>query len=173
MTIIYKEPLLLTRRAKGLKGRIKHNYTNLPETLLTAILTVRHGGQKQNMKKKRRVKSCKLSKEKNKQALSYFLASTWQNWMEKRGEKKGDLVASASQPLSALSAAGGESVRQLTWQSVNRDTHRDWCQQYSNPTPDHTYHTNLPSLSHGALVSTDQAFNRSHDGGHVVICTWD
>lgn len=91
---------------------------------------------------KRRVKSCNLSKEKKKKkALSYFLASTWQNWMKRRGgggrvghrqfqtwaEGRGPTPHSLSLPLPA---AGAESEHDFTscWLGTS-----GFLSQYSDP----------------------------------------
>lgn len=93
-----------------------------------------------------------METEKKRKALSYFLASTWQNWMKRIGggrvgrrlfwRGKRPQIPQSLCPLS-LPAAGMECDAGHTWDFLTVF----W--------PPHS----PPFLSHGALISTDQAFN--------------
>lgn len=114
-----------------------------------------------------------FKRKKKKQALSYFLASTWQNWMKRRErgggsgschriqarakEKRGrvspwPLTFSLSLPIPAAGAES-EPNRLSRWSG----TPGFFLTVFWFPTLNTL--TRPPFLSHGALVSTDQAFN--------------
>lgn len=122
--------------------------------------------------KKRCVKLHILQK-KTKQALSYFLASTWQNWIKRRRRRKGQAppvpglgrgkrLHTPSLSLPSPSCCRG---RVWAWPTVTPIGHIwifffltvFWPHPHTlcpSPPPTHS-----PSLSHGALISADQAFN--------------
>lgn len=100
------------------------------------------------------------------QALSYFSASTWQNWMKRRPRSPGG-ASLPPPPPPPNSPLQGRSLSVINCRV-------DWAhysffsdsilKPLTPPRPQNT-HTHPPpappSLSHGALVSTDQAFNSS------------
>lgn len=102
------------------------------------------------------------------QALSYFSASTWQNWMKRRPRSPGGRLTShpTPHPHPTPCCRGGVWV----WSTVALIGHiilffsDSILKPLTPPRPQNTLThppPAPPSLSHGALVSTDQAFNSS------------
>lgn len=156
-----------------------NKHTNLPETLWLPVFSSASGGQKE----KDVWNHATFQKEKNKTKtstellLGIYLTKLNEEERRRRKHRASPIpdLGRGKRPHTPLSLPPFPSCcrgRVWAWPSVTLIGHI-WIflTVFWPPPPIHPP-TTPPFLSHGAVVSTDQAF--SHDWGQfVVICIWD